>query len=298
MLPGAIYPISKTAQPPESSHALTHATRPVEDKSTAGVTVRLARSPAEIQAVQQLRYEVFFAELGATSASSVVTDRRDVEAMDDVADHLIVVDERRARINLGVVGTYRLLRGDARPADRAFYSEGEFNIERLLRSRARLLELGRSCVLRDYRQRQVLQRMWRALAEYVAQHRIEVMFGCASFHGTDPKPFEQELAYLHHYHLAAEALRPNAMGPGAISTNRCPKDAIETTRVLRRLPPLIRGYLQLGAKIGLGAYVDTPFNSIDVCVVLPTADLASKYVRHYERECDVDLQPGQIRQDA
>jgi putative hemolysin len=270
----------------------------VDAKLFADVTVRLARSPAEIRAAQRLRYEVFFSELGAKADAVARTEQRDAEALDDIADHLIVVDHRRTDKNLGVVGTYRLLRGDARPAGSAFYSEGEFNIERLVHSRANLLELGRSCVLRDYRQRQVLQLLWKALAVYVAHHRIEIMFGCASFHGTDPARIEQELSYLHHYHLVRPALRPSATGPGAITTNRLPSDAIEVTRVLRRLPPLIRGYLQLGAKIGLDAYVDAPFNAIDVCVVLPTADLAAKYVRHYARQSDVELQPTPIRQDA
>lgn len=255
------------------------------------VSVRLARSLEEIQAAQHLRYQVFFSELGASADAPARTAQRDVEALDDVADHLIVVDDRRVNDNLGVVGTYRLLRGDVRPTNCAFYSGGEFNIDRLLRSKAKLLELGRSCVLREYRQSPVLQLLWKALALYVAKHRIEIMFGCASFHGTDPALIEQELAYLYHYHLARPALRPYAVGPEAVTCNRLAKNQIDPTRVLRCLPPLIRGYLQLGAKFGLDAYRDTSFNAIDVCVVLPTADLAIKYVRHYERECAVNLQP-------
>lgn len=278
-----------------AASAIVSLTDAPEYKSAADVTVRLARSTAEIQAAQRLRYEVFFTELGATSDPLAHAEQRDVEAIDAVADHLIVVDQRRLDINLGVVGTYRLLRDDARAGTSSFYSSGEFNIDRLLHSRARLLELGRSCVLRDYRRRPVLQMLWKALALYVTEHRIEIMFGCASFHGIDPAAIEHELSYLHHNHLVRPALRPYAIGRGATTTNRVPHSAIDPIRALRRMPPLIRGYLQLGAKVGVDAYIDTPFNAIDVCIVLPTAELAGKYVRHYERERDVDLQPAKNR---
>lgn len=275
-----------------------NATNATQVPLASHVSVRLARSRAEIEAAQRLRYEVFFCELGATSDARARAERSDMEAMDDLADHLIVVDHRLATINHGVVGTYRLLRSDRRPANRAFYSSGEFNIDRLLESRAKLLELGRSCVRRDYRQRPVLQLLWKALAAYVADHGIEIMFGCASFHGIDPTAIEQELAYLHYHQLADPALQPHAIGAGAISGRRVPAHMIETTRVLRRMPPLIRGYLQLGAKVGRDAFVDTQFNCIDVCIVLPTADLAVKYARHYERQGRVKLRQDQISQNG
>ncbi len=269
--------------------AVSMRTSRVESTSPTKVTVRLAQCAEEVRAAQSLRYQVFFGELDATTDAMGRAEQLDIEPMDAFTDHLIVIDERRSHINLGVVGTYRLLRGDARPAKSPFYSSGEFNIDRLLASRVPLLELGRSCVLREYRQRPVLQLLWKALALYVAEHRVEVMFGCASFPGTDPSAIEDQLAYLHRFHLVVSSLRPYAIGPGAVRSNRLSADIIEPRRVLRRMPPLVRGYLQLGARVGLDAYVDTKFNSIDVCIVLQTADLTTKYARHYQRECDVDL---------
>ncbi len=257
------------------------------------ISVRLAASAAEVLAAQRLRYKVFYEERGALADVDAVARQCDAESFDDICEHLIVVDQARADagIDAGVVGNYRLLRGDRRHnPDDAFYTSREFDISKLQQSPAKLLELGRSCVLRDYRQRSVLQLLWTALAGYVQRHGIDIMFGCASFHGSDASLIEQQLAYLHHYHLAHPSLRPHAIGAEALPMDGVAREELDPVRALRRMEPLIRGYLRLGAKVGLGAYRDRPFNTIDVCVVLPTADLAARYARHYEREGDFVLQ--------
>lgn len=256
------------------------------------ISVRLAATPAEVHAAQRLRYKVFYEEWGAIPDPVALSEERDVEAFDDVTEHLIVIDHARAAagIDCGVVGNYRLLRGDARHAQQAFYSAREFDIARLLHSDATLLELGRSCVLQSYRNRPVLQLLWNALAHYVSAHRIDIMFGCASFRGTDVSSIQEQLAYLHHYHLAQPELRPQAIGADWISMDRMPKEQIVPARAIKGLEPLIRGYLRLGAGVGMGACIDRQFNAIDVCIVLPTADLTAKYVRHYERDGLLKLQ--------
>lgn len=258
------------------------------------ISVRLAATDAEVRAAQRLRYKVFYEEWGAVADAVALSEERDVERFDEFTEHLIVIDHARAAAGLdcGVVGNYRLLRGDARPPHQAFYSAREFDISGLLASNARLLELGRSCVLRDYRNRPVLQLLWKALARYVSDHRIDIMFGCASFRGTDPALIAEPLAYLHHHHLAQPALRPVAIGLDHVSMDRMAKSEVVPARALRSMEPLIRGYLRLGAGVGTGASIDRQFNAIDVCIVLPTADLTAKYVRHYEREGDLTLRRG------
>jgi len=257
----------------------------------AVISVRLATTLAEVRAAQRLRYQVFYEEWGAVPDAVGLSEQRDVEAFDERAEHLIVVDHARAAagIDHGVVGNYRLLRSEHRDSRHEFYSAREFDISRLLRCDARLLELGRSCVLRGYRNRPVLQLLWKALAHYVSDHRIDIMFGCASFRGTDVSSIREPLAYLHHYHLADSGLRPRAIGAHQVSMDCLPKEQVVPARAIKAMEPLIRGYLRLGAGVGMGAYIDQPFNAIDVCVVLPTADLATKYVRHYEREGDLTL---------
>lgn len=263
------------------------------------ISVRLTATPAEVHAAQRLRYKVFYEEWGAIPDAVALSEERDAEAFDEVTEHLIVIDHERAAagIDYGVVGNYRLLRSEGQHTLCEFYSAREFDISRLLRSDARLLELGRSCVLQGYRNRPVLQLLWKALAQYVAEHRIDIMFGCASFRGTDASLIEEPLSYLHHYHLAQPELRPKAIGVGQIAMDRLPKDEVVPARAIRGMEPLIRGYLRLGAGVGMGACIDRQFNAIDVCIVLPTADLTARYVRHYEREGQLKLRSA-TRSDA
>lgn len=266
----------------------------------SGISVRLAASAVEVRAAQRLRYKVFYEEWGAIPSAVSAAEERDIEAFDDATEHLIVVDHARAEagMNLGVVGNYRLLRSADRHRCDAFYSSREFDITPLLQADARLLELGRSCVLREYRRRPVLQLLWKALAHYVADHRIDIMFGCASFRGTDASLIDEQLAYLYHYHLAQAGLRPHAIGPGRIAMDRLSREQVDPARAIRQMEPLIRGYLRLGAGVGMDAYLDRQFNAIDVCVVLPTADLAAKYVRHYEHEGGLELRRGAAAETA
>lgn len=262
----------------------------------SGISVRLAASPVEVRAAQRLRYKVFYEEWGAIPNAIAAVEERDIEAFDDATEHLIVVDRARAEagVNCGVVGNYRLRRNTGHPGNDVFYSSHEFDITPLLRADARLLELGRSCVLREYRRRPVLQLLWKALAHYVADHRIDIMFGCASFRGTDASLIDEQLAYLYHYHLAQAGLRPHAIGPDRIAMDRLSREQVDPARAIRQMEPLIRGYLRLGAGVGMDAYLDREFNAIDVCVVLPTADLSAKYVRHYEREEGLQLRRGAV----
>jgi putative hemolysin len=240
------------------------------------IEVCLARTSADVEAAQRLRYEVFVRERGA----QVGAGGRDADEFDALMDHLVVRDQAAGG---RVVGTYRLLRQDRLPGEGPFYSSHEFDLAPLLASGRRLLELGRSCVLREYRSLPVLQKLWHAIAAYVAEHRIELMFGCASLRGTDPAALREQLAYLHHYHLAPAELRPRALAGMGTPMNLQDKQAIDPVRAMRSLEPIVRGYLRAGAWIGEGAWIDEEFNAIDVCIVMPTERLRDRHRGHFER---------------
>jgi putative hemolysin len=244
------------------------------------IEVRLARSPAEVEAAQRLRYEVFVREWGAMVGPEAPDGDREADEYDALMDHLVVVD--RARGDL-VVGNYRLLRQERLQRDAVFYSSHEFDLSPLLAGGQRLLELGRSCVLREYRSGAVMQKLWHALAAYVAEHRIELMFGCASLRGTDPSSVREQLAYLHHWHLAPPEQRPRALARQRAAPEPMTREAVNPVRALRALEPMVRGYLRAGAWVGEGAWVDREFNAIDVCIVMPTARLRSRHREHFER---------------
>ena len=232
--------------------------------------VRIASTAAEVEAVQALRYHIFYDEMGALPDPAMAACRRDRDIFDAVADHLLVVDHAIGPGPEGIVGTYRLIpQAGARTIGR-FYSADEYDIGSLTRFPGKLLELGRSCVHADYRNRAVMQLLWRGIAAYVFLHKIDVMFGCASLPGTDPDALGAELTYLYENHLAPPALRPRALEARYVEMRRVPPESLDVRRVQSLLPPLIKGYLRLGCFIGDGAVIDRQFNTIDVAVVVKT----------------------------
>lgn len=247
------------------------------------IVVRIAQSPAEIEAAQRLRYTVFYEEYKAIADEKTAALKMDIDEYDSVTDHLIVLDQDLPEGPEQIVGTYRLLRREIADKFGKFYTSDEYDISPLLGSGATLLELGRSCVLPPYRTRPVLQKLWQGIAHYVADHKIGLMFGCASLHGTDVEALKPQLAYLYHYHLATPELRPRALPARYIDMNLIPKDEINAKEVFVSLPPLVKGYMRLGASIGDGAVIDHQFNTTDVCIVMPTHLVTEKYFKHYQR---------------
>ncbi|AQU87730.1 hemolysin-like protein [Komagataeibacter nataicola] len=245
--------------------------------------VRIAATDEERDAAQALRYRVFYEEMGARPDSRTARLKRDVDEFDEYADHLLVIDHAISSGAKGVVGTYRLMQGDAAKKLGKFYTSGEYDISRLTEFPGRLLEVGRSCVDQNYRGRAAMQLLWRGIASYIFLHRIDVLFGCASLPGTNPDALSDELTYLYHNHLAPPALRISAVPERRVEMLRTDPQTLDHRRSLARLPPLIKGYLRLGGYVGDGAVIDEQFNTIDVAVLVKSELLADKYYRHYER---------------
>ncbi len=249
---------------------------------TAGTQIiRLATSAAELDAAQALRYRVFYEEMGAHPTPEMFKLHRDFDQYDAVCDHLIVVDQSLEGGNQ-VVGTYRVMRREHVRSVGGFYSASEYDVSRLAAFPGTVMELGRSCVDAGYRDRATMQLLWRGIAEYLNSHDVDLMFGCASLHGTDPEKLAVQLSYLYHYHLAPEALRAKALPERFVNMNLLPKESIDPKRALASLPPLLKGYLRVGGFIGDGAVVDHQFNTTDVCIIVKTDLIADRYTRHYD----------------
>ncbi len=281
---------------------MTHARQPVfapdqdpgfGELRGGNLGVRLATGAAEIDAVQALRYRVFYEEMGAVADPATAARHRDSDRYDAVADHLVVVDHAIGPGAEGVVGTYRLIRAAAADRVGGFYSADEYDISSILRFPGQVLELGRSCVAPDYRGRATMQLLWRGIAAYVFRHRIDVMFGCASLPGTDPDALASDLTYLYHHHLAPPAVRMRALPERYVDMRRMDPALIDPRRALTTLPPLIKGYLRLGGFVGDGAVIDSQFNTTDVAVIVKTELVTEKYNRHYQlgREDVATLDP-------
>ncbi len=251
--------------------------------ASGALEVRLAETDSEVEAAQRLRYRVFYEEMTAVPSPAMRETRRDFDRFDEVCDHLLVID--RSLIDEdgqpAVVGTYRLMRDVDAARVGGFYTSTEFDIAPMLtgiEAGSRLLELGRSCVLKAYRSKPAtMQLLWRGLMVYVARFSIDLMFGCASFAGTDPKALALPLSYLHHYHPMPDELRVRAIASQCVDMNLLPKDAIDPKEALRALPPLLKGYLRAGVCIGDGAVIDRQFGTIDVFIYCPVAKIDARY---------------------
>lgn len=250
--------------------------------------VRLATTRKEIRRAQRLRYKVFYDEMSAVAPAHHKLIRRDKDAFDKVCDHLLVIDHEHRSGPLKakrpkVVGTYRLLRQDVANRHFGFYTSGEFAIDGLIARHPgqRFLELGRSCVLAPYRNRKTVELLWQGIWAYVLHHRVDVMFGCASLEGTRPDAMREELAFLHHYAQPAEGWGAAALAARRTDMNLMAKESVNPRRALSALPPLIKAYLRVGAKIGDGAVIDRQFGTTDVLIVLRVADIEPRYITYY-----------------
>jgi putative hemolysin len=257
-----------------------------ENRGERRLSIRLARDADDLRAVQELRWQVFFAERGAaaiTQASEAST-LLDHDAYDDLCDHLLVIDEA-APAGACVVGTYRLLRESVARTHSGFYSAGEYDLSQLVsgewRQSGELLELGRSCVLPPYRTSGTISLLWRGISEYIAQHGIALMFGCASFQGVDPDAHAPALSWLYHNHLAPAGMCPRVLPALGLSMDLLAPGSFDERQAMLNLPPLIKGYLRTGAMFGDGAFVDHAFNTVDVCVVLPVDRIADRYATRF-----------------
>jgi putative hemolysin len=242
--------------------------------------VRLARDETEVDAVQALRYRVFYEEMTARPDEEMRRLRRDFDAFDAICDHLLVIDHGWPGGG-AVVGTYRLLRRSRIPPGRSFYTADEYDIGRLLAHPGEMVELGRSCVDARFRSGAAIQLLLRGIGAYVMHHGCVAMFGCASLPGTDADRVADQLSYLHHRHLAPIDIRPRALAERYTAMDRIAPETLDMRAVAAKLPPLVKGYLRAGCTVGEGAVIDHQFQTIDVSVVLHMDRVAKRYRSRY-----------------
>jgi len=262
------------------------ARRPAQSLGRSGsLEVRLAQAPVEVRQAQKLRYRVFYEEGSATPNPAQLLSRRDFDTYDAICDHLLVIDHAtRERGAPAVVGTYRLLRQSLAENYGGFYTAGEFEIGPLIARHRELkfLELGRSCVMAPYRNKRTVELLWHGIHAYVSQNHCDVLIGCASIEGTDPRRLALPLSFLHHYSHTPEAWHARALPQRYVEMNLLSKEAIDPKEALRALPPLLKGYLRLGAYIGAGAVIDKEFGTTDVLVVLPFSVIQKRYFEYFD----------------
>jgi putative hemolysin len=251
-------------------------TRPAPRRLTVG----FARTESDIEAALRLRYRVFAEEQGAHLAGDEPGIDRD--EFDAHCEHLIARDEHTGE----TVGTYRVLSaGRARQLGR-FYSDGEFDLSRLAHLRAGTAEVGRSCVHPDYRSGATIALLWSGLAAHVIEQRYEFLIGCASVGMADGGVLA---------HRLYNEIRCTALSPSEYRVfPRCPLpvpaaagSATAGEAVQLAVPPLIKGYLRLGAYVCGEPAWDPDFNTADLLMLLPVSRIAARYANHFLKPLDV-----------
>ena len=244
--------------------------------------IKLVQTKSELKKAQALRYSVFYKEKKAKPTLPKKLIRLDYDKIDKFADHLIVIDKNRKN---KIVGTYRLIRGDVAELYGGYYSSTEFNLINIVNNyqNKHILELGRSCVHQNYRNGTIMNLLWKAIAEYVKLYDIKVLIGCASFSGTDPIKYSEELTYLRDNfslpaNLSVESYDNNIYPAYKLNNNNNNSNPLRT---FAKLPPLIKGYLRVGGKVSDNFFVDYRFNTIDLFVVVCTDDIDTRYKKKY-----------------
>ncbi len=247
-----------------------------------GLTVRLALTPEDIRAAQRLRYRVFYEELSAKPDMETQASRLDVDRFDSFCDHLLVTQDD-APEDEKLVGTYRLLRQDVAEKNCGFYSQSEFDLAPFLQrhSGLKFLEVGRSCVAEGFRGKPVAVLLWQGIWNYVRFHKLDVMLGCASLTGTNVDALANELTFLANAKPAHDDWSVSALPHRRVNMQRKSMSDVNQKAVIRNLPTLVKAYLRLGCYIGEGAVLDHQFNTTDVLIVLPVAEINPRYFNHY-----------------
>lgn len=227
-----------------------------------------ASNSSEIKEAQRLRYKVFAEEMGANLAAS--SEGLDVDEFDAYCDHLLIRDQE----TLKVVGTYRVLPPHKAQEIGRLYSDSEFDLTRLNHLRPKMVELGRSCVHADYRSGAVIMALWSGLAQYMQKHEYEIMLGCASIPMGDGGHFAASLY---------NSLSNDQMAP--VENHAFPKLPLPLDKLNGGLqvdlPPLIKGYLKIGAKICSAPAWDPDFNTADLLTMMRLSDINPRYAKHF-----------------
>ena len=269
----------------------------IEPLTVNNLEIRLAKNEKEVLACQKLRYEHFIKEYieegskGDNNNGVNPTDSEsarlgiDKDQFDDYCAHLIIIDK-----NLGedpeknIIATYRLMRKEQAKMIGRFYSETEFNIDKIKDMDCEILELGRATVHRDYRNNITLKLLWEGIAEFVYTYNIKYMFGTASFHGVNEKEYSEELAFIYHYCKMPKDLMAYAFTEDARKMDLIDKDKLDTKKTLLKLPTVIKGYLRTGGcTFADTAFIDFPFGCIDVFVFFDTSKVNDKYLKLFSK---------------
>jgi putative hemolysin len=239
--------------------------------------VKIAETKEEKTASQRLRFEVFNVEMNEGLSSSWETGL-DQDKYDEHADLLIVIDQNCRK----VVGTYRMLTKTVANLNGGFYSEEEFDLTNLKNLPLEILEMGRSCVHKDYRSNGVINLLWAGIARYLEQCGAKYMFGCGSLHTHNVDEISAIYSYLKAKYYSDEKYRVFPLEKCIVPGLRDDVPLDGTRGIMKKIPPLLKGYFRTGALICGEPALDAEFGTTDFFILLPTENITKRYQNHYK----------------
>lgn len=234
---------------------------------------RLANSPQEVLQAQKLRYQVMYAEKGGHPDLHKVKNKADIDQWDECAHHIVVVDNKVKPSK--VVGTLRLVSNLSLAEGQSFYTEEAFDLSALRDHYPSMLELGRFCIDPSGRNGAILMLIWKYAMQFIVTNKVDVMFGCASFPGTNIDEHRDVLTYLSNNNLAPEELMPIPVIDHVKLADIATKE-VDFDDATKGIPTLLRGYLKLGAKTSDTAIIDPVFNTTFICIYVDAKSMLSE----------------------
>ncbi|MBL4797165.1 MAG: GNAT family N-acetyltransferase [Oleispira sp.] len=248
--------LSQPQTRPVSMQVIESLTKPLESKLIAC----FSQDASEIRRAQLLRARVF----------NITNTRLDKDPFDDICLHLLVKDN----LSNNIVGYSRILTSDLISTAAEFYSASEFHIDSIIQENQRYMEIGRTCVDPNYRSGAVIGLLWSKIGQYMNEHKIDYLMGCASISMLDGGVKAiSVLNYLRQHHFTSNELRVFPKIP-------LPQFEIDIDGK-QYIPALLKTYLRMGAKVCGEAFLDRDFNVADVVILLAKKDIKARYLRHF-----------------
>ncbi len=233
----------------------------------------------EIREAQKMRYEVFCEEYNVVLPVNCVWNGHpiDVDELDDYCLHLVV----RNQSNLDIIGYTRVLTCDLAARFGRYYSSHEFNIDKIINRPGRFLEIGRTCIHHEYRNGATIAVLWAQLAKFMQENEYRYLFGCASVSLDDGgKTLADLMPVLREKYWAESEYSVQPLLP-LQSLHNSPRSAGESSSTKANIPPLLKAYTRMGARICGEACWDPDFNVADLFVLLDIKNVADRYAKHF-----------------
>ena len=226
-----------------------------------------------IKNAQKLRFNTFFKESSINNPDYIL----DSDEYDKFCDHLVVIDKSVSSNH--VVGTYRLMINYSNNSKGDFYTETEFDLYNLKKLDLKILEVGRSCVHKNYRDGKIIRLLWRGLSTYIKKSKVDFIIGCASFQCSNTNKIRNQLSFLKSFYSAPKKYLTFPLKSKNAKWKSADISKISKLKIFKSLPPLIKAYLRVGAWVGEGAVFDPHFRTIDICIILKSDKIDPKYLK-------------------